>query len=43
MGTVYMAEQLEPVRRSVALKVIKPGWTPPRCSPGSRASGRRWR
>ena len=25
MGYVYMAEQLEPVRRNVALKVIKPG------------------
>jgi serine/threonine protein kinase len=25
MGTVYMAEQSEPVRRVVALKVIKPG------------------
>jgi tetratricopeptide (TPR) repeat protein/serine/threonine protein kinase len=25
MGTVFMAEQLEPVRRRVALKVIKPG------------------
>ena len=24
-GTVYMAEQLEPVRRKVALKIIKPG------------------
>ncbi|HUQ71007.1 MAG TPA: serine/threonine-protein kinase, partial [Planctomycetaceae bacterium] len=25
MGTVYMAEQTEPVRRKVAIKVIKPG------------------
>ena len=25
MGTVYMAEQTEPVRRTVALKVIKTG------------------
>src|SRR5438552_11612469 len=25
MGTVYMAEQQEPVRRLVALKIIKPG------------------
>ncbi|MFN5661076.1 MAG: protein kinase, partial [Planctomyces sp.] len=24
-GTVYMAEQTEPVRRRVALKIIKPG------------------
>ncbi len=26
-GVVYMAEQEEPIRRRVALKVIKPGWT----------------
>src|SRR6185436_13022322 len=25
MGAVYMAEQLHPVRRKVALKIIKPG------------------
>jgi len=25
MGTVYLAEQEEPIRRQVALKVIKPG------------------
>src|SRR5215208_8166882 len=25
MGTVYMAEQAQPIRRKVALKVIKPG------------------
>jgi serine/threonine protein kinase len=25
MGTVYEAEQLEPLRRTVALKVIRPG------------------
>src|SRR6516165_9736419 len=25
MGTVYLAEQQEPVRRTVALKIIKPG------------------
>src|SRR5262249_42620739 len=25
MGIVYMAEQIEPVRRKVALKIIKPG------------------
>src|SRR5262245_26875646 len=25
MGVVYMAEQVEPVRRRVALKIIKPG------------------
>ena len=27
MGVVFLAEQEEPVRRKVALKVIKPGWT----------------
>src|SRR5581483_3038294 len=25
MGTVYLAEQIEPIKRRVALKVIKPG------------------
>ena len=25
MGTVYLAEQTEPIRRRVALKVIRPG------------------
>jgi serine/threonine protein kinase len=25
MGVVYMAEQTQPVRRKVALKIIKPG------------------
>src|ERR1044071_8221879 len=25
MGTVYLAEQLDPIRRRVALKVVKPG------------------
>jgi serine/threonine protein kinase/tetratricopeptide (TPR) repeat protein len=29
MGTVYMAEQQEPVRRKVALKIIKPGMESP--------------
>jgi len=27
-GIVFMAEQEEPVRRRVALKIIKPEWTP---------------
>jgi hypothetical protein len=27
MGTVYMAEQTQPVQRKVALKVIKPSWS----------------
>ena len=26
MGTVYLAEQGEPVRRQVAIKVLRPGW-----------------
>jgi hypothetical protein len=42
-GVVYMAEQAEPVRRRVALKVIKLGMDTNRSSPGSRPSGRRWR
>ena len=29
-GTVWMAEQKEPVKRRVALKIIKLGWTPSR-------------
>jgi len=43
MGEVWLAEQAHPVRRQVALKVIKAGMTPPRWSPGSRPSARRWR
>ena len=43
MGTVYMAEQTQPVQRKVALKVIKPGMDTRRSSPASRPSGRRWR
>jgi hypothetical protein len=39
-GLVFVAEQMEPVRRKVALKVIKPGRTPGRSSPGSRPSAR---
>ena len=42
MGVVYMAEQEEPVRRKVALKIIKPGMDSGRSSPASRPSGRRW-
>ena len=43
-GVVYVAEQTEPVRRRVALKVIKLGMgTPSRWWRGSRPSGRRWR
>ena len=40
-GLVYVADQLEPMRRRVALKVIKPGMESRRCSPASRPSGRR--
>ena len=40
MGTVYLAEQLEPIRRRVALKVVKLGWTPARCSPALATSAR---
>ena len=42
MGIVYMAEQEEPVRRKVALKIIKPGMDSARSSPVSRPSGRPW-
>ena len=43
-GVVYMAEHREPVRRRVALKVIRLGMdTPRRSSPASRPSVRRWR
>ena len=41
-GVVYMAEQEEPVRRQVALKVIKLGMDTKRSSPDSRRSARRW-
>jgi len=40
-GVVYVAEQQEPVRRQVALKIIKLGWIPGRWWPGSRRSQRR--
>ena len=43
MGVVYMAEQEEPVRRRVALKMIKPGMDTRQASRASRPSGRRWR
>ena len=42
MGVVYMADQLSPLRRRVALKIIKPGLAV-RSSPASRPSARRWR
>ena len=43
MGTVYFAEQREPIRRRVALKVVKLGWIPARYSRVSPKSARRWR
>ena len=42
MGTVYLAEQREPIRRPVALKVVKLGMEPARCLPASPTSARRW-
>jgi hypothetical protein len=41
-GSVFMAEQEHPVRRKVALKIIKLGMDTGRSSPASRPSGRRW-
>ena len=43
MGTVYLAEQREPIRRRVALEVVKLGWIPTRCSRALPKSARRWR
>ena len=43
MGTVWVAEQTQPVRRKVALKLIKAGHGLRRPSwPASRPSGRPW-
>jgi hypothetical protein len=39
-GVVYMAEQAEPVRRKVALKILKLAWIRSRSSPASRPSGK---
>jgi len=41
-GVVYVAEQTEPVRRRVALKVIKLGMDTRPWSPASRPNARRW-
>jgi hypothetical protein len=41
-GVVYMAEQEVPVKRRVAVKVIKPGMIRSRCWPVLRPSGRHW-
>ena len=43
MGIVYLAEQQEPIRRRVALKVIKLGMDTEKVVRGSRPSGRPWR
>ena len=42
MGVVYMAEQEEPVRRRVALKIIKLGMDTKQVVAASRPSARRW-
>ena len=40
MGTVWVAEQMQPVRRKVAVKLIKPAWTQNRAGPfRGRAAG----
>ena len=41
-GTVFLAEQVEPVRRNVALKIVKPGMDTARSSPDLKPSGTRW-
>ena len=43
LGVVFLAEQEEPVRRKVALKVIKPGMDRARLSPALRPRDRPWR
>jgi hypothetical protein len=43
MGAVYLAEQSQPIRRRVALKVIKPGMDTEQVVPASRPSARPWR
>jgi len=42
MGSVYLASQTDPVKRQVALKLIKRGWTRRRCWRGSTPSVRPW-
>ncbi len=42
LGTVYLAEQSEPVKRQVALKLIKLGMDSARFWPGSTPNARRW-
>ncbi len=43
MSTVWYAEQLVPVKRKVALKLIKPAWNRARSSLASKRSVRHWR
>ena len=43
MGLVFVAEQQHPIRRKVALKIIKPGMDSGRSSPASRPNARPWR
>jgi serine/threonine protein kinase len=43
MGHVFLAEQTEPVRRNVAIKIIKPGMDSARVIAASRPNGRRSR
>jgi eukaryotic-like serine/threonine-protein kinase len=42
MGTVWVAEQSEPVKRRVALKLIKIGMDTTHVLRRSKPSGRRW-
>jgi hypothetical protein len=41
-GVVYMAEQTQPLRRKVALKILKPGMDSRQVIGRSRPSARRW-
>jgi hypothetical protein len=43
MGVVYMAEQEQPVRRKVALKIIKPGMDTRQVVARLRSNDRPWR
>jgi hypothetical protein len=42
MGEVWVAKQTEPVKRKVALKLIKLAWIPEPCCSASSKSARRW-
>ncbi|HZU36681.1 MAG TPA: hypothetical protein VFA18_12260 [Gemmataceae bacterium] len=42
MGAVYLADQEEPVRRRVALKIIRPAWTPALSWLALRPNARPW-